>query len=277
VRDKPWVRRLWSQPHLLHQSLYQVAALAVVLIFLCTMCCTTAFARVESDLFVIDRQSEQDIIDIDHPADAQTTCQAWRDANAVARHAESLLIQSALGDVQRQGDTLLLDWQKHRYTLDDQCDDASLEQRVAYQLQDIRHLQLSWVVSEQTAQRTRYLLIDPLHDNQLVLPAFPVFSPDQQRFIMIHETIQNDTVVQRMHIYQYQDQHWVRQYEQSRIQLCETCQNKLWQPPQIEWLTDQQIQVELNPIRVDEVFRPVVRRLRLYQQPNGQWQRSDER
>lgn len=266
VHGKSWFKQLWSQQHFLYQM--------VVLAGFCSVFCASAVARVESELFWLNDQPEKNLIK--DSTGLFSTCQAWRDANIVGRHAENLLIQSSLGYIQRQGDSLLLKWKKHRYQLVDQCNDQIPESRVAYLLQDIRHLQLSWVISEQTAQRTRYLLIDPEHDNQLVLSAMPYFSPDQQRLIMIHETVQNDMVQQWMQIYQYEGQHWVRQYEQSRIQVCETCQNKSWQSPQIEWLTDQQIQIELNPIRIDASSRPVIRRLRLYQQPDGSWQRSDE-
>lgn len=265
VQDRQRPRQFWSQQHLVFSR--------VLIVGLCSLFCVSTFARVESDLFWLGGQATEDLVD----ATAFNSCQAWRDVNEAPRHAESLLIQSSLGYIQRQADTLSLNWKKHRYQLVDQCDDHAPELRVAYLLQDIRHLQLSWVVSEQTAHRIRYLLIDPEHDHQLVLPAMPSFSPDQQRMIMIHETVQNDTVQQSMQIYHYNGQQWIRQYEQSRIQVCETCQNNLWQAPQIEWLTNQQIQIELTPIRMDDALRPVVRRLRLYQQPDGKWQRSDGR
>jgi hypothetical protein len=159
---------------------------------------------------------------------------------------EQLLMQTSLGQVSRQGATLHLRVANQHFRLTDHCD---AHQRARYRLHDIRHLNLTWTIREETADHIRYLLITPLSapvtGRQLVVNGRPVFSPNQQSFAMIDEQWLDGARQRTIRLYDWHATGWQRQYEQMRLQPCRQCQPRQWVDaatlPQIEWQGDDRV------------------------------------
>jgi len=189
---------------------------------------------------------------------------------------EQLLIQTSLGQVIRQSATLHLRVNKQHYQLTDQCDE---QHRVRYRLQDIRHLNLTWIIREETAQQVRYLLISPmssqLNGGQLVVNSLPVFSPHQQSFVVMDEQTLDGAVQYTIRLYDWHLTGWQRSYEQVRLQVCRQCRPRQWAdaatPPYIEWQENDQVWISSAALH-DEPTSPSIHKVLLRRIAPQSWQ-----
>jgi hypothetical protein len=169
---------------------------------------------------------------------------------------EMLLMQLSLGQVTRQGATLHLRVGNQHFKLTDQCDQ---DRRVRYRLQDIRHLNLTWTIREETADHIRYLLMTPLasqpNGQQLVVNAPPVFSPNQQSFVVVDERPLDGVQQRTIRLYDWHATGWQRQYEQMRLHACRLCQPRQWVDSAtqltVEWQNDDRVVIHA-PSRLGE-------------------------
>lgn len=186
-------------------------------------------------------------------------------ADTAQRNTERVLLQSALGQVQRKGLTLFVRLADHTAALTDRCD---IQERVRYRLYAIQHLQLSWTIQEDRALSQRYLLIDPATQQQLVLDAAPVFSPNQQAFALAQDRIESGLRLRTVSLYERTPDGWQRRYDDNSLHACESCQistmdtsDTAVQPvqlPQINWHNNQQLDVQFATLRDDPTgFAPV--------------------
>jgi hypothetical protein len=193
------------------------------------------------------------------------------DAEKTDHRLEQFLIQTALGQVQRQGPTLSLRFAAHTFQLTDRCDD---QQRVRYRLQDIRHLHLTWTVREDTGERVRYLLIEPASNRQLVLNTSPVFAPNQWSFAVVDEQQHDGFLQHSVQVYDWRDSAWQRGYDHSQMQRCAACRAPLWATasaaqPIIQWDDDQHMSITFAQSTTDGL---PAQTLRIEHDPQHGWQ-----
>lgn len=164
-------------------------------------------------------------------AHAQIDCQSFQPTTDQIDHQEHLLLMQSLKRAWRDQDSLVIQIGKKRYTLNDQCTPT---QAVSYRLIDIQHAIEHWVVAEYTPHRTRYLILRPDIDQQMVVNTPPSFSPDLMYMVVFDSTVEQQIYATKLSIWRIGMVGWSQQISQQRLQDCTGCPDQLLQHP-IDW------------------------------------------